>query len=158
MTRIVLALLALVAFAAPAHAATTSEELDTLALQLMQNKTPNITLDKRLLTLLREPAKTLEARTLPTTAAQYTANVETAMKLRPVKWIVSVREGNGLIPLPPEMGGYPTACSAGITDNIRPGWVPADGEIWSYGVGNCPSVLSAAIAKAWAVKLRRVGR
>lgn len=137
-----------------------SSQLDALAIQLMANKANNATLNTRLLTLIREPAKTLDGVTLPTTAAQYTANLETALKLRPAKWIYNIREHNGTIPLPlGELGGpAPMNCSVTLTDNTRPGYVPVDGEPWSMGVGNCPSVLSAAIAKAWASKLRRVGR
>jgi hypothetical protein len=144
------ALLLIAAFLVPSpcFSATSSSSLETLAKQLEQNKAPNLTLDKALLSALREPASTLEARTLPTTAAKYTASIETAWKLIPAGFIPEVWQHN-----PVAAGG--ATCSAMLA------YWESDGlkmETFAYGPGNCPSVSSAVIARAWAWKLRNVGR
>jgi hypothetical protein len=130
-------------------AATTSSDLEALATTLEQNPVASTALDKQLLNLLREPAKTLEARTLPTTAAKYTATIETAYKLMPAGFIPAIWQH------PPQLG---LQCSAmidfwdtGPTGGLRM-------ETYAFGKGNCPSVVSAAIARGWAWKLRQVGR
>lgn len=137
------------ALASPVAAATSSDDLETLAKTLEQNPTPSLTLDKQLLTLLREPAKTLEARTLPTTAAKYTATIETAYKLMPAGFIPAIWQH------PPQLGLQCSAMidywDAGPTGGLRM-------ETYAFGKGNCPSVVSAAIARGWAWKLRQVGR
>jgi hypothetical protein len=86
MRKLLLALAAL-AFTTPAMAATSSADLDAIAKVLEQNAAPNTTLNSQLLSLLREPAKTLDGVTLPSTAAQYTTTIDTALKLRPKGWI-----------------------------------------------------------------------
>jgi hypothetical protein len=80
--------------ASPAAAVTTPTSpaaLDDLA-KVLEQSGPDAALDKQLLTLLREPAKTLDGITLPTTAAQYTATVDTALKLRPKGWLTGFSE------------------------------------------------------------------
>lgn len=142
---------ALLVSASPVAAATTSADLEALAKTLEQNPAGNATLNSKLLSLLREPAKTLDGVTLPTTAAQYTSNVETALKLRPAKWLYNVREH------------YPPAAMNVRCSTTMSYWEPAAPtglrmEVNAWGMGNCPSVLSAAIARAWAWKLKQVGR
>lgn len=137
---------------ATAHAATTSADLEATAKLLESNQANNATLNSRLLSQLREPAKTLDGITLPTTAAQYTGNVETALKLRPGGWIYGVREQHP----PASMGTKCTAMlSWWVTNDPQPGLRM---ETFAWGTGNCPSVLSAAIARAWAFRLQLVGR
>lgn len=130
-----------------AMAATSSSDLETLARTLEQNPANSSTLNSQLLTALREPAKTLEGRTLPSTAAQYTNSIETAWKLMPT----------GFIPMVWQHAHVPH-CSAMIAY-----WDMAPGgglkmETFAWGDGNCASVSSAAIARGWAWKLRQVGR
>lgn len=151
-------LFAVALIASPAFAATTSAQLENVAFRLMHNTAPNVALDKELLTLLREPAKTLEGRTLPTTAAQYTASIDTALKLKPNSWIWSVSMGSGIVASPWAYKTDIINCGATLIDNVNAGSVPVAGNVWAIGPGNCPSQLSAAIAKAWAAKLRTVGR
>lgn len=154
MNRIILTL-AVAALASPAAAQTLPTkpaDLEALALQLEQSPASS-TMNSKLLSLLREPAKTLEGRTLPTTAAQYTTNVETAWKLLPTGWLPAVTRQN-----PPSSGGV--ACTALLSN-----WVnapdPKPGlrmETFAWGKGTCAAVTSAAIARAWAWKLRQAGR
>jgi hypothetical protein len=145
---------ALLLSASPVAAVTSSADLETLAKTLEQNPVPNATLNSRLLSLVREPAKTLDGVTLPSTASQYTTLLDTALKLRPKGWFASATERL------PETAGSVT-CTAYLSY-----WVPAATssgaglrtDVFAWGGGNCPSVLSAAIARAWAWKLKQVGR
>lgn len=136
----------------PALAATTSADLEAVAKVLEQNPANNATLNTQLLGLLKEPAKTLDGITLPTTAAQYTNLIDTALKLRPKGWIAGGSEQ------------YPAAAS-GVNCTAHLSWwvdgVPQPGlrmEAFAWGKGNCASVTSAAIARAYAYKLRQLGR
>lgn len=147
-----IAAIALVAMAAPAAAATSSADLDALATTLEQNAAPSSTLNSKLLALLREPAKTIEGRTLPTTAAQYTTSIETAWKLMPAGFI-------------PQIWQHYAAAAGGVNCSAMLAYwetgLPASGlrfETFAWGKGNCASVSSAVIARAWAWKLRQVGR
>jgi hypothetical protein len=140
--------------ASPIAAATSSADLESIAKVLEQNTMQNSTLDKNLLSLLREPAKTLENRTLPSTAAQYTGTIDTALKLQPdpTHWFAT----GGALP-----GWLKPNVTCGVTlafwkTELRP--VTLDSFVLASGAGNCPSVFSAAIARAWAWKLRQVGR
>lgn len=144
-------LLAFALVASPVSAATTSADLENLAKVLEQNLAPNTTLNSQLLSALREPAKTLDGVTLPSTAAQYTSTIDTALKLRPKGWIAGGSEQ-----FPAAASGV--NCTAHLSlwiDGINPGLRM---ESFAWGKGNCPSVLSAAIARAWAWKLRQIGR
>lgn len=138
----------------PATAATTSADLETIAKTLEQNPAPNSTLNSKLLSLLREPAKTLDGVTLPSTAAQYTTSIDTALKLRPANWIAGGSEQ-----LPAAAGGV--NCTAHLSLWLFDANINQAGlrmESFAWGKGNCPSVLSAAIARAWGWKLKQVGR
>jgi hypothetical protein len=141
----------LLAVPAPAFAATTSADLEATAKLLEQNAAPSTTLNSQLLTQLREPAKTLDGVILPSTAAQYTTTLDTALKLRPKGWIAGGSEQ------------YPAA-AAGVNCTAHLSlWVTGTQpglrmEAFAWGKGNCPSVLSAAIARAWSYKLKQVGR
>jgi hypothetical protein len=135
----------------PSVAATSSAELEALAVALEKNTAGNSTLNSKLLSLIREPAKTLDGVTLPTTAAQYTSNVETALKLRPAKWLYNVREH-----YPPAAMNIRCSTTLSYWEATTPTGLRM--EVWAFGLGNCPSVLSAAIARAWAWKLKRIGR
>jgi hypothetical protein len=73
-------LLALALISTPAVAATSSADLEAIAKVLEQTTVPSATLNTQLLSLLREPAKTLDGITLPSTAAQYTTTIDTALK------------------------------------------------------------------------------
>lgn len=140
----------------PAAAVTTQTSpaaLDALAKTLEQSG-PDAALDKQLLTLLREPAKTLDGITLPTTAAQYTAVIDTALKLRPKGWLAGGSEQ-----LPAAAAGV--NCTAHLSLWINDGNINMPGlrmESFAWGKGNCAAVLSAAIARAWAYRLRQAGR
>jgi hypothetical protein len=145
-------LLALALISTPAVAATSSADLEAIAKVLEQTTVPSATLNTQLLSLLREPAKTLDGITLPSTAAQYTTTIDTALKLRPKGWIAGGSEQ------------YPAA-AAGVNCTAHLSWwvdgVPQPGlrmEAFAWGKGNCAAVLSAAEARAWAYKLRQVGR
>lgn len=146
--RILLAI-ALAAASAPVAAATSSSNLETIALKLEQSG-PSSTLNSQLLSLLKEPAKTIEGRTLPSTAAQYTTNVETAWKLRPTGWFVQLWQQPNL-PSP----GLDNNCTA-----MMQLWTPTGlrMETYAWGKGNCAAVSSAAIARAWAYLLKQRGR
>ena len=138
----------------PASAATTSADLEAIAKTLEQNPAPNSTLNSKLLSLLREPAKTLDGVTLPTTAAQYTTTLDTALKLRPAGWIAGGSEQ-----LPAAAGGV--NCTAHLSLWLFDAGINQAGlrtEAFAWGKGNCASVLSAAIARAWEWKLKQVGR
>lgn len=140
--------------ASPVSAATTSADLEAIAKTLEQNPAPSPTLNSKLLSLLREPAKTLDGVTLPTTAAQYTTGIDTALKLRPKGWIIGATEQ-----LPIASGGV--SCTSIISFwTVTPPttYVGLRAERFAWGKGNCPSVLSAAIARAWAWKLQQIGR
>lgn len=149
MKHLILALFALLA--SPAYAATSSADLDAIAKVLEQNAAPNATLNSQLLSLLREPAKTLDGVTLPTTAAQYTTLIDTALKLRPKGWIAG---GSEQYPAA-SMGVNCTAHLSLWVNDTQPGLRM---EAFAWGKGNCPSVTSAAIARAYAYKLRQIGR
>jgi hypothetical protein len=89
--------------------------------------------------------------TLPSTAAQYTTTIDTALKLRPKGWIAGGSEQ------------YPAAasgvnCTAHLSlwvEGVQPGLRM---EAFAWGKGNCAAVTSAAIARAWAWKLKQIGR
>jgi hypothetical protein len=154
--QLILALSALLAFATPAAAATSSSDLEAIAKVLEQNAAPNTTLNSQLLTLLREPAKTLDGVTLPSSAAQYTTLIDTALKLRPKGWIAGGSEQ-----MPAAAGGV--NCTAHLSLWMSDAALPNNGpglrmEAFAWGKGNCPSVTSAAIARAWGYKLRQIGR
>lgn len=150
---------ALLVSAAPVAAATSSADLEAIAKVLEQNAVPNAALNTQLLALLREPAKTLDGVTLPTTAAQYTTTIDTALKLRPKGWIAGGSEE------------YPAA-AAGVNCTAHLSlWVPDSVtsptgermagmrmEAFAWGKGNCASVTSAAEARAWGWKLKQAGR
>ena len=156
MTRLHLIAAAAILLAAPVQAATSSADLEAVAKALEQNATPSTTLNSRLLALLKEPAKTLDGVTLPSTAAQYTTSIDTALKLRPKGWLAGGSEQ-----MPAAAGNV--NCTAHLSL-----WVPDPNltnngpglrmEAFARGLGNCPSVLSAAIARAWAYKLKQAGR
>jgi hypothetical protein len=139
--------------ASPAAAVTTPTSpaaLDDLA-KVLEQSGPDAALDKQLLTLLREPAKTLDGITLPTTAAKYTATVDTALKLRPKGWLTGFSEE-----FPSAAGGV--SCTAHLSL-----WVIDDQpglrfETFAWGKGNCAAIMDAAIARAWAFRLRQAGR
>jgi hypothetical protein len=141
-----LTLLALTSLATPAHAQTTSVSLDALAKTLEQSPASS-TLNSKLLSALREPVLTIEGRTLPSTAAQYTTSVETALKLKPTGWIYAVRE------TPATTGA---TCTSRLSTNQRVGYVTM--ETFAWGNGTCAAVMSASIARAWAHLLRLRGR
>lgn len=145
---------ALLVSAAPVVAATSSADLEAIA-RVLEQSGPSTTLNSQLLSLLREPAKTLDGVTLPTTAAQYTKTIDTALKLRPKGWIAGGSEQ------------YPAAaagvnCTAGLSywvpDGAAPGIAGLRMEAFAWGKGNCAAVTSAAIARAWAWKLKQAGR
>ncbi|MFL6707981.1 MAG: hypothetical protein ACJ8HI_07220 [Massilia sp.] len=149
---------ALLVSAAPVAAATSSADLDAIA-KVLEQSGPSATLNTQLLSLLREPAKTLDGVTLPSTAAQYTTTIDTALKLRPKGWIAGGSEQ------------YPAAASGVNCTAHLSLWVPDSVtsptgermagmrmEAFSWGKGNCAAVTSAAIARAWAWKLKQVGR
>lgn len=130
------------------HAATSSADLETIAKTLEQNPAPSSTLNSQLLSLLREPALTLDGVTLPTTAASYTKYLDTALKLRPKGWLAGAEERPA--------GSVSCTAQMSFWDPTPPAGLRFDAFAW--GKGNCPSVLSAAIARAWAWKLRQAGR
>lgn len=142
----------------PAHAATltTSAQLESLAKVLEQNATPSTTLNSQLLALVKEPAKTLDGMTTASTAALYTTTIDTALKLRPKGWLAG-----GTEQMPAAAAGVNCTASMSLwlnsvgSDPAMPGLRM---ETFAWGKGNCASVLSAAIARAWAYKLRQVGR
>jgi hypothetical protein len=153
MRKLLLALAAL-AFATPAVAATSSGDLEAIAKVLEQNAVPNATLNSQLLALLREPAKTLDGVTLPSTAAQYTTTIDTALKLRPKGWLAGGQEQ-----MPAAAAGV--NCTAHLAYWVDDPVLKGPGlrmEAFAWGKGNCASVLSAGIARAWSYKLRLVGR
>jgi hypothetical protein len=92
---------ALLVSAAPVAAATSSADLEAIA-KVLEQSGPSATLNSQLLSLLREPAKTLDGVTLPSTAAQYTTTIDTALKLRPKGWIAGGSEQ------------YPAAAANGV--------------------------------------------
>jgi hypothetical protein len=145
---------AALALPVPALAATTSADLEAMAKVLEQNPGNNAALNTQLLGLLREPAKTLDAVTLPSTAAQYTAIIDTALKLRPKGWIAGGSEQ-----LPAAASGV--NCTAHLSLWVDDPVLKGPGlrmEAFAWGKGNCASVTSAAIARAYAYKLRQLGR
>lgn len=146
---------AIASIATSAFAATSSADLEAIAKTLEQNVAPNATLNTKLLLLLREPAKTLDGITLPTTASQYTTTVDTALKLRPKGWIAGGSEE-----YPPAANGVNCTAhlSLWVPNSAGPGIAGMPTEAFAWGKGNCPSVLSAAIARAYAYKLRGIGR
>lgn len=165
MKRIHIILLAIIAIVAvlifttrPAHGATltTSAQLEALAKVLEQNATPNASLNSQLLALVKEPAKTLDGMTTASTAALYTTTIDTALKLRPKGWLAG-----GTEQMPAAAQGVNCTASMSLwlngvgSDPAMPGLRM---ETFAWGKGNCASVLSAAIARAWAYKLRQVGR
>jgi hypothetical protein len=142
----------------PAHAATltTSAQLESLAKVLEQNAVPNSTLNSQLLTLVKEPAKTLDGMTTATSAALYTTTIDTALKLRPKGWLAG---GTEQMPAAAMGVNCTASMSFWLTDpNLPNGGPGLRMETFAWGKGNCASVLSAAIARAWAYKLRQVGR
>jgi hypothetical protein len=145
---------ALLVSAAPVAAATSSADLEAIAKVLEQNVAPNAALNTQLLTLLREPAKTLDGVTLPSTAAQYTTTIDTALKLRPKGWIAGGSEQ-----LPAAAAGV--NCTAHLSFWLYDANINQAGlrtEAYAWGKGNCAAVLSAAIARAWEWKLKQIGR
>jgi hypothetical protein len=151
MARMFLAGLAALALAGPAAAATSSSDLEVLATTLEQNAASNTTLNSQLLNALREPAKTLENRALPTTAALYTKSVETAWKLMPAGFIPQVWQHYA-----PAAGGANCSAMLAYWDTSPGGGLKM--ETFAWGKGNCASVSAAAIARGWAWKLRQIGR
>jgi hypothetical protein len=120
---------------------------------LEQNAAPNAALNTQLLALLREPAKTLDGVTLPTTAAQYTTMIDTALKLRPKGWIAGGSEQ-----LPAAAAGV--NCTAHLSLWLFDANINQAGlrmEAFAWGKGNCASVTSAAEARAWGWKLKQIG-
>jgi hypothetical protein len=92
--------------------------------------------------------------TLPSTAAQYTTSIDTALKLRPKGWIAGGSEQ-----LPAAAAGV--NCTAHLSlwlNDTAIGMAGLRTEAYAWGKGNCPSVLSAAIARAWSYKLKQIGR
>jgi hypothetical protein len=153
MKKIIL-LAALLVSAAPVAAATSSADLEAIAKVLEQNAAPNAALNTQLLALLREPAKTLDGVTLPTTAAQYTTMIDTALKLRPKGWIAGGSEQ-----LPAAAAGV--NCTAHLSLWLFDANINQAGlrmEAFAWGKGNCASVTSAAEARAWGWKLKQIGR
>lgn len=144
---------ALLVSAAPVAAATSSADLEAIA-KVLEQSGPNATLNSQLLSLLREPAKTLDGVTLPSTAAQYTTTIDTALKLRPKGWIAGGSEQ------------YPAAaagvnCTAHLSLWVEGATASGAGlrmEAFAWGKGNCAAVTSAAIARAWGWKLKQAGR
>lgn len=154
MRKLLLALTTLCFIATPAVAATTSAQLEDIAKVLEQNALPNAALNTQLLSLIREPAKTLDGVTLPSTAAQYTTTIDTALKLRPKGWLAGGQEQ-----MPAAASGV--NCTAHLAYWVDDPALKGPGlrmEAFGWGKGNCASVLSAGIARAWAYKLRQVGR
>lgn len=151
MRKLLLALCALCFVATPAVAATSSADLEAIAKVLEQNPVGNKTLNSQLLSLVREPAKTLDGITLPSTAAQYTTTIDTALKLRPKGWIAGATEQ-----YPPASSGDNCTAILSYWTASPPAGLRADAFAW--GKGNCASVLSAGIARAWAWRLRQIGR
>jgi hypothetical protein len=152
--RKLLLILALAITPTPALAATSSADLEAIAKVLEQNAAPSTTLNSQLLSLLREPAKTLDGITLPSTAAQYTTTIDTALKLRPKGWLAGGQEQ-----MPAAAGGV--NCTAHLAYWVDDPALKGPGlrmEAFAWGKGNCASVLSAGIARAWAWRLRQVGR
>lgn len=154
MTRLHLIAAAALVLAAPVQAATSSADLEAIAKTLEQNPAGNTTLNGQLLALLKEPAKTLDGVTLPSTAAQYTTTIDTALKLRPKGWLAGGSEQ-----MPAAAQGV--NCTAHLSLWVTDPTINGPGlrmESFAWGKGNCASVLSAAIARAWAYKLKQVGR
>lgn len=149
MKKIILFAVLLVS-AAPVAAATSSADLEAVA-KVLEQSGPSATLNAQLLSLLKEPAKTLDGVTLPATAAQYTTTIDTALKLRPKGWIAGGSEQ------------YPAA-AAGVNCTAHLSlWATATPpglrtEAFAWGKGNCAAVTSAAIARAWSWKLKQAGR
>jgi hypothetical protein len=145
---------ALALISTPAVAATTSAQLEDIAKVLEQNAAPSTTLNSQLLALLKEPAKTLDGVTLASTAAQYTTTIDTALKLRPKGWLAGGQEQ-----MPAAAAGV--NCTAHLAYWVDDPALKGPGlrmEAFAWGKGNCASVLSAGIARAWAYKLRLAGR
>lgn len=141
---------ALLISAAPVAAATSSDNLEAIA-KVLENSGPSATLNSQLLSLLREPAKTLDGVTLPSSAAQYTTTIDTALKLRPKGWLTGGSEQ-----YPAASGGV--NCTAHLSfwvDGVQAGLRM---EVFAWGKGNCAAVTSAAIARAWSWKLKQAGR
>jgi hypothetical protein len=141
---------ALLISAAPVAAATSSADLEAIA-KVLEQSGPSATLNTQLLSLLREPAKTLDGVTLPSTAAQYTTTIDTALKLRPKGWIAGGSEQ------------YPAAaagvnCTAHLSLWVTDTPPGLRTEAFAWGKGNCAAVTSAAIARAWSWKLKQTGR
>ena len=154
MTRLHLIAAAALVLAAPVQAATSSGDLEAIAKTLEQNPAGNTALNSQLLALLKEPAKTLDGVTLPSTAAQYTTTIDTALKLRPKGWLAGGTEQQ-----PAAAQGV--NCTASMALWVQDPTINGPGlrmETFAWGKGNCASVLSAAIARAWAYKLKQVGR
>lgn len=147
----ILILAALIAIPAPSFAATSSADLEAIAKTLEQNPAGNATLNTKLLSLLREPAKTLDGVTLPSTAAQYTTTIDTALKLRPKNWYAGGAERYA-----PANPGVNCTAFLEYWEPTPPAGMRQSAFAW--GKGNCASVLSAAIARAWAWKLKQAGR
>jgi hypothetical protein len=63
--------------------AATADQLDAVATSIEAAAGPSSTLNSALLKALREPALTIQGIKLATTAAAYTSNLATALKLRP---------------------------------------------------------------------------
>lgn len=141
---------ALLLCAAPAAAATSSADLEAIA-KVLEQSGPSTVLNSQLLSLLREPAKTLDGVTLPTTAAQYTTTIDTALKLRPKGWIAGGSEQ-----YPAAAAGVNCTAHLSFWETATPPGLRT--EAFAWGKGNCAAVLSAAEARAWAWKLRQVGR
>lgn len=146
-----IAVAAAILLPAPAAAATSSADLEAIAKTLEQNLVGNATLNTKLLSLLREPAKTLDGITLASTAAQYTTTIDTALKLRPKGWYAAGDEQYA----PAASGVNCTARLSYWVTDTPPGLRT---ETYAWGKGNCASVLSAAIARAWAWRLKQIGR
>jgi hypothetical protein len=141
---------ALLVSAAPVAAATSSADLEAIA-KVLEQSGPSATLNSQLLSLLREPAKTLDGVTLPSTAAQYTTTIDTALKLRPKGWIAGGSEQ-----YPAAANGVNCTAHLSFWETAAPPGLRM--EAFAWGKGNCAAVLSAAEARAWAWKLKQIGR
>lgn len=141
---------ALLVSAAPIAAATSSADLEAIA-KVLEQSGPSATLNSQLLALLREPAKTLDGVTLPTTAAQYTTTIDTALKLRPKGWVAGGSEQ-----YPAAAAGVNCTAHLSFWETVAPPGLRM--EAFAWGKGNCAAVLSAAEARAWAWKLKQIGR
>lgn len=145
--------------AAPAAAQTTSAQLFDLANRVEKTTTRSYALEKEGLTLLREPVKTFNGVTLPTSPAQYMGNAETTLKLtlppeyHPVIYQMPTTVAASAI----KWGTGPTGAPGG-SQTLWMKWEAGGVATSTSPVYRRATAMYAALLRAWAWQLKQSGR